>query len=295
MASDIFAQSRDTCLATGHYVGNVRLTRGQFAPLLGPINGGANPIERVASLLYGDSAATLNFMLSGLDASKDQSYFLYRLYDKPKNLTRYVFPLSEMTKSDVRRIASKAGLNIANKPDSQGICFIGKIKLADFIKKHVKARQGDVVNRKGERIGTHSGVQFYTVGQRHGFMINSYSGSPLYIVGKIPDENILIAGNRSDAYVSKFIISDFSFPYGIEKFLEEFNNLNLSVRVRNLGKKIPCKVTSISDSTENTKSFQVHLSVPEFGVAPGQSAVFYIERLMLGGGIIESIDFPYKK
>jgi tRNA-specific 2-thiouridylase len=225
---------------------------------------------------------------------------MYGLYDKTENSHRYVFPLSDMKKSDVRRLAADAGLDVASKPDSQGICFIGDIKIREFIQNHIKAHSGIVTDLAGNEIGSHAGVQFYTIGQRHGFKITSYTGDPRYIVSKNIKENVLVVGTRSEASSREFIISDCSFPYSIEDYLEKFNDLGLSVRLRNLGRKIPCRVISVEPevigdqklvSLENKKSsrnFRVVLSNPEFGVSAGQSAVFYLGRLMIGGGVISS-------
>lgn len=287
MAYDIFAKYPEAYLATGHYVGGRVLDADTFSSLISHSTGGQGALKRVISLLYKGNTQGLYFLLSGKDSTKDQSYFLYRLYDKTENIDKYVFPLAELSKAEVRKLAGDLGLNVATKPDSQGICFVGDVKIREFISKHVKSAPGAVVNTSGEVIGKHTGIQSYTIGQRHGFDISRYSGEPLYIADKILDKNVLVVGTRADASIDKFIISNVSFPYNIDKYIEEFNNLGLSVRIRNLGKKIPCRITQINGSKNSDKKFEVKLDHPEFGVAPGQSAVFYIDRLMLGGGVIE--------
>jgi tRNA-specific 2-thiouridylase len=294
MANEVFKLSQDAYLATGHYVGSSSLAKSQLISLLGNSSKSRLAIDEISGLIYSDSSVCRTFLLSGKDVMKDQSYFLYRIYDKTENLDRYIFPLSEMTKQEVRSLAQNIGIDIANKPDSQGICFIGDIKLREFIKDHVKALEGKVVDVAGNTIGAHSGIQFYTIGQRHGFKIDSYKGEPLYIVDKILDQNILVVGNREQASSNRFIISELCFPYNIENFLDKFNEVGLTVRVRNLGKKIPCKVREIFPDNYKVgnknldKKYEVELLEPEFGVSPGQSAVFYVDRLMLGGGVIES-------
>lgn len=285
MATDLFRAGGDTCLATGHYVANLRLSTDEFRSHLIGGTGDPSAIDSLISSIYKGKTNRLNFLASGKDDLKDQSYFLYRLYDKSGDLLRYVFPLSEMTKAEVRALASKHKLAVAEKPDSQGICFVGDIKLREFIKSHVSNEPGDVVDINGEVIGSHNGVSFYTIGQRHGFKIKKYSPEPLYIVDKIFDKNVLVVGPRALAYTDRFTISELSFPYGIEGLLPSFSEFGLSVRVRNLGRKILCEVRA---SSSDTKSFEVILSDSEFGVAPGQSAVFYIGRIMLGGGVIQS-------
>jgi tRNA-specific 2-thiouridylase len=131
-------------------------------------------------------------LLKGKDSSKDQSYFLYRL--DQAQLSRSVFPLSEITKKQVRDQAKEAGLKTYNRPDSQGICFIGQIDVRKFLQQRIKPHKGKVVSMNGEEIGTHDGVWFYTIGQRHGFEVTKYYGLPLYVVGKNVAQNKLIVG-----------------------------------------------------------------------------------------------------
>ncbi len=288
MANDIFELSKENYLATGHYVGRVDLGHNELAAYLLASNFTKPAIDKISGLISDPNDMRRTFLFSGKDDTKDQSYFLYRLYDKTENLGRYIFPLSELTKREVRDLARSIGIDVAGKPDSQGICFIGDVKLREFIKDHVKGVEGDVVDLHGNVIGKHSGIQLYTIGQRHGFTIYAYSGRPYYIVEKILDKNILVVGNREDASTTKFNISNLCFPHYIDNFLEEFNNGDLTVRVRNLGRKIKCKVKLITEKDSAEKKYEVELSEPEFGVSAGQSAVFYLGRLMLGGGVIES-------
>lgn len=224
------------------------------------------------------------FICSSSDKSKDQSYFLYRLYSNPQLLSSIIFPIGGYTKSEVRGMAKLHVPFLAEKPDSQGICFVGSVKMRDFLKEHVKALPGNVIDTKGGVIGSHSGVQYYTIGQRHGFHLSTYKGQPLYVLSKDIKENTLTVAPRGSLYVESFELCDLVLHKGVRDSIQKYSNEDysqgLQVRIRNLGKKIPCKVKFTKNGCAVT------LAEKEFGVAPGQSAVFYLEDLMLGGGVI---------
>ena len=209
------------------------------------------------------------------DISKDQTYFLYRLdYQK---LSKIIFPLGELLKSEVKEIAFQNNLKNFNKPESMGICFIGKVNVKDFLRRRIKEKTGNVLNLKGEVIGKHKGVPFYTIGQRHGFEIYKYTGEPVYIISKNAEDNTLIVGNEEEAKISVFNVMELSF------INENLNGkLELLVRIRHLGELHSALVTFEKDSAK------VGLKNKVFGVAPGQSCVFYSPNgCVLGGGIIE--------
>lgn len=208
------------------------------------------------------------------DNSKDQTYFLYRLdYSK---LDKIMFPLGDLLKDEVKEIAFQNNLKNFNKPESMGICFIGKINVRDFLKRRLKEKTGNVLNLNGEVIGRHKGVPFYTIGQRHGFEIFKYTGTPLYIISKNAPDNTLVVGNEEEAKKDSFEVSEISF---INEELEGI--VKLCVRIRHLGDLYPAEVTF------NKKIAKVALRQRVFGIAPGQSCVFYSENnQVLGGGII---------
>lgn len=210
----------------------------------------------------------------GADDSKDQSYFLYLLGQK--ELSKTIFPLGEITKSDVRKIAKEIGLHTYDKRDSVGICFIGEVDIKDFLSKRIKMHKGVVVDTKGKVMGTHDGAEFYTIGQRHGFEINKYVGLPLYVVDKNVEKNELIVGFAGDANKDSFIVTDSHWVSGKEPDFP----LECDVRIRHLGELFEATV----DKKKN--SLEVKLHDPIFGVAPGQSAVFYANSKLLGGGVI---------
>lgn len=213
-----------------------------------------------------------NRLASGLDKKKDQSYFLYKISCLENVLNDCLFPVGEMTKVQVREYARKLNLPNMNRPDSQGLCFIGDVNMRQFLSSYISKTNGTVVSSNGGLIGEHIGLSFYTFGQRHGFTINKHHPDPLYVIGKSIKDNVLIVGNRSEAYSKCFVVFDLIF---IDKYLGS----DLSVRVRNLGKNIPCTLNSGN----------VDLKVPEFGIAPGQSAVFYHKDIVVGGGTISEI------
>lgn len=208
------------------------------------------------------------------DVSKDQTYFLYRLTSE--KLSKILFPLGDLLKSEVKEIAFQNNLKNFNKPESMGICFIGKINVRDFLRRRIKEKVGQVFNLKGEVIGKHKGVPFYTIGQRHGFEIFKYTGEPVYVLSKNAETNSLIVGSEEEAKLNYFEVSEISF---INE--ELVGNYGLKVRIRHLGDLLDAEVTFLE------KKSQVSLEEKVFGVAPGQSCVFYTnDGILLGGGII---------
>ena len=255
-------------------------------------------------------------LLKGVDESKDQSYFLYRLTQD--QLAKSLFPVGEMKKSEVRKIAQEQKLVVAEKAESMGICFVGEVDINKFLKREIEPKQGEVILKStGEVIGTHEGVWFYTIGQRHGFEIKKYVGLPLYVVGKNVDQNQLIVGFYNDCLRDSFTVSDSHFIVGDFKGIGKVEEISprgfaCDVRIRHLGQLYKAQVIASSacvesngitlcgDSlwTSNASSsslrfalvdesvYIVKLEQPAFGVAPGQSAVFYLGDEVLGGGII---------
>lgn len=219
-------------------------------------------------------------LLKGVDEGKDQSYFLYRL--NQMQLSKVLFPLGELTKGEVRDLAKKAGLSTYDRPDSQGICFIGKVDVREFLEQRIKPKKGKVYHTDGIEIGEHDGVWFYTIGQRHGFKVKKYYGLPLYVIDKNVKENKLIVGFVKDVNKKEFEIEDLHWVSGEEP--DEFKKgqpLPCQVRIRHLGNMHGANLTK----GDNSK-VKVVMDDPSFGVAPGQSAVVHKSDLVLGGGII---------
>ena len=228
-------------------------------------------------------------LLKGVDDSKDQSYFLYRLTQD--QLAKTLFPLGGMKKSEVRKIAKEQRLVVADKAESMGICFVGEVDINMFLKERIQPKEGELILKStGEVIGRHEGVWFYTIGQRHGFELTKYVGLPLYVVGKDVDQNRLIVGYYNDCLVDRFEVIDTCFISN-DPLLADSGNIpqetfgdrfTCDVRIRHLGQLYDATVTK---STPDVWS--VLLNQPAFGVASGQSAVFYQGDEVLGGGIIE--------
>jgi tRNA-uridine 2-sulfurtransferase len=217
-------------------------------------------------------------LLKGKDPSKDQSYFLYLL--DQKHLSNVLFPLGDLKKTQVRKMAKENKLPSAARPDSMGICFIGEVNIKEFLEKRIKHVPGKVLDTKGNMIGKHDGVWFFTIGQRHGFKLDKYSASPMYVIDKNPDRNELIVGKEKDTYRKSFKVGDVHW-IGNKNFLNKKESFDCEVRIRHLGKMFKAKVK------KNSGTFEINLEKPVFGVAPGQSCVFYQGDVVLGGGIIQ--------
>lgn len=236
-------------------------------------------------------------LLRGVDDSKDQSYFLYRLTQD--QLAKTLFPLGGMKKSEVRQIAEEQKLVVANKAESMGICFVGEVDINKFLKERIQPREGELILKStGEVIGRHEGVWFYTIGQRHGFEVTKYVGLPLYVVGKDVDQNRLIVGYYNDCLVGEFQVIDAHFisnnlsliDSGTSPTANTCDHFTCEVRIRHLGQLYPARVSWTTKDALDVglagDGFVVKLEQPAFGVAPGQSAVFYQGDMVLGGGII---------
>ncbi len=213
-------------------------------------------------------------LLRGADESKDQSYFLYGLNER--QLEHILFPVGEFRKATVRSLARKFGLPNYSRRESMGVCFIGPIPIAKFLRQNLPIRRGAVVNTKGEVVGEHDGAWFFTEGQRHGFKIFNPTGLPLYVVGKDVPSNTLVVGRGKEAEVREFLIGE---PHWISRSYRTSKLPGLQVRIRHLGELLPARLLGR----------RVVLREPVFGVAPGQSAVFYKQNEVLGGAIIKSL------
>ena len=208
-------------------------------------------------------------MARPVDAAKDQTYVLWPV---PKGLlSRTVFPLGEYRKEEVRRIARERGLAVANTPESQDICFIPDGNYRGFIRKKVAAEPGEIVDAGGRTLGQHAGVVDFTVGQRRGIGISA--PTPLYVTEVRPAQKQVVVGLKKDLEVREVRVGDLNW------FLDPSEAE--SVQVRYNGHPVPCEVTSADEG-----EWVARLSEPVFGVAPGQSAVFYKGDRVVGGGVV---------
>jgi tRNA-specific 2-thiouridylase len=216
-------------------------------------------------------------LLKGADEGKDQSYFLYRLGQE--QLKHTLFPLGELHKPEVRKLAKDKMLPSYKRPESMGICFIGEVDIKEFLKQRIEEKKGKVVTSAGEEVGDHDGVSFLTIGQRHGFRLKKYFGDPMYVIAKDAETNTLTVGTHDEALRDTFDVTDLSWV-GRDP-LTAGDEISCDLRIRHLGKLTPCVVKKSGDGF-----LEVRNSSRVFGVAPGQSAVFYKDNEVLGGGII---------
>lgn len=218
-------------------------------------------------------------LLKAKDEFKDQTYFLYSL--NQKILSKTLFPIGDYLKKEVREIARENKLFNANKKDSQGICFIGKVSMRDFLKKYIKITPGEIINTKGKKLGAHIGLSFYTIGQREGLAIAT-GGGPYYVAKKDFQRNALIVvNNRNDPllYDNNLVVKDINWISGRQpKF-----PFNCYIRIRHQGDLIKGKILQF----ENQKnSVIIKFEKPLWAPAQGQAAVFYKGTNVIGGGII---------
>ena len=218
------------------------------------------------------------FLVIPKDEHKDQTYFLYRL--KQAQLKHLLFPLGDLTKEEVRKMAKKRGLHNFAKKDSYGICFVGDVELRKFLISRLGEKQGEVLDSQGKVVGEHSGHWFFTIGQRHGWekaVKNKSTFSPrLYVIDKDEKKNQVVIGTKKEAERKEFFIKE---VHWIDK-----QSIKCLVRIRHRGKLLNCRLKK-----QKNNRLKVILDKPAFGIAPGQSAVFYSQDknyLVLGGGVI---------
>lgn len=236
----------------------------------------------VASGHYADSRrdAAGAHLLRAVDAGKDQTYFLCRLTQE--QLRPALFPLGDLLKTDVRRIALELGLPNHARKDSTGICFIGERRFAEFLARYLQAPEGDICTPEGQLIGRHRGLMFYTLGQRQGLGIGGVEGadeSPWYVVAKDRARNRLIAAQGIDhpLLLSRSLLTE--APHWILQPPAPGEPLLARIRHRQ-----PLQPAIIVRS--GADELEVHFETPQRAVTPGQSIVFYRDRECLGGAVI---------
>jgi tRNA-uridine 2-sulfurtransferase len=231
-------------------------------------------------------ATGLHELLKGLDPSKDQSYFLHRLTQA--QLAKTLFPVGELHKTEVRRIAADIGLPNAKKKDSTGICFIGERPFRDFLNRYISKEPGPIRDEKGRQIGEHVGLSFYTIGQRQGLGIGGVKEkgaqrgggehSPWYVARKDMTKNTLwvVQGHDHPWLLSSALqADDVSWCAGTAPSNSTYGNKS---RYRQLD--AVCSFEAL------TNGFALQFPQPQWAVTPGQSAVMYDGEVCLGGGVI---------
>ena len=246
---DLFKYAQDLkadALVTGHYVSRVQT------------NGLAN-------------------MYRAKDYNRDQTYFLFGTTQEQLNYLR--FPLGELAKLETRNIAKKLGLNVAEKPDSQDICFVPNGDYSSVIKKFrpESFKKGKIIDIKGNEIGEHEGIINYTIGQRKGIKISN--DKPLYVINIDSDKNTIIVGNKENLVIKEIQLRELNLLAPKKEFDKIVN-----VKVRSTGKLLKAKINLLNNSAK------VEILDKETGISPGQACVFYSKDKfgdkVLGGGWI---------
>lgn len=230
-----------------------------------------------ARVVYRDGEYQL---LRGLDANKDQTYFLNQLGQA--QLSKVLFPIGELQKSKVREIAKEAGLATAGKKDSTGICFIGERNFKQFLSNYLPAQPGKMQTLDGEVKGTHDGLMYYTIGQRHGLGIGG-SGEPWFVVGKNVKENILYVAQGFDnelLYSDAIVATNVNWVSG----RKPSEPIACTAKFRYRQPDVPVTVEMIDETTARV-SFEQRVRA----VTPGQAVVFYNGEQCLGGGTIDQV------
>src|SRR5213075_1098533 len=216
-------------------------------------------------------------LLRGKDAAKDQSYFLHRL--NQVQLARVLFPVGELEKSEVRRIALEAGLPNHAKKDSTGICFIGERPFREFLNRYLPKAPGPMVDDKGRAIGEHIGLAFYTIGQRKGIGIGG-AGEPWYVAGKDLAANklIVVQGHDHPLLMKRSLAADETSWIAGAPPAERSQH---TAKTRYRQADAPCTLSRVLES-----EIRVDFAAPQWAVTPGQSVVLYDGEACLGGGVI---------
>lgn len=221
-------------------------------------------------------------LLRGLDSNKDQSYFLYTL--SHEHIAQTLFPVGDIAKPEVRRIAEEQGLVTAGKKDSTGICFIGERKFKDFLQQYLPAQPGPIVTVDGQQVGEHEGLMYHTIGQRKGLHIGGLadaSDQPWYVVDKdVANNHLIVAqGKHHRRLFSRGLVA--GQLHWVNREIPN-GDFRCVVKTRYRQDDIPCRVI-----VRNPEQIEVLFDEPVAAVTPGQSAVFYQGDVCLGGGIIE--------
>ncbi len=251
-------------IATGHYARHIiieseAMPRGPSRARLG---------EASPRLVSPHQLAT------GIDHEKDQSYFLSRITGE--QLARTIFPVGELTKTQVRKIAAKIGLHIADKEGTSGICFIGERNFEAFIKDRVPSKPGPVITPDGKVVGEHRGLPFYTVGQRHGF--GGGGGEPYYVAKKIVETNTLVVARAYDPALFHTKIKAIDAHWINEPPILP---ITCQVRLRYRQSLQSCTVKTGADDR-----LLIVFDEPQKAVTPGQYAAFYDGNICLGSAVI---------
>ena len=229
-----------------------------------------------ARVIHEDGKHTL---LRGVDNNKDQTYFLCQL--SQAQISKALFPIGHLEKTEVRKIAIENNLNVAKKKDSTGVCFIGERNFKEFLKNYILAKPGNMCTLDGKVVGQHDGIMYYTIGQRHGLGIGG-PGEAWFVIGKRPKDNVLLVGQGDD---QEYLFSNRCIVIGVNWMHEKFDGVKeCTAKFRYRQKDVNVKVKFISNDT-----LEVIYDEKSKAVTPGQAAVFYDSDVVLGGGTIDQV------
>lgn len=233
-----------------------------------------------------DHSNDKSVLLRGADNNKDQTYFLCQISQDA--LRQTLFPIGHLKKPEVRKIADEYGLNVANKKDSTGICFIGERNFRQFLQNYLPAKNGKIMDiDTHEIVGDHQGVMYYTIGQRKGMGIGGNHG-PYFVVGKDVEKNILYVSCEDD---TKWLYSDSCLVSGVNWFsgIRPQGELACTAKFRYRQPDQSVRIRFIDETTVFVICDPMSKSV-----TPGQEAVFYLNEECLGGGVIENVFYQGK-
>ena len=266
-------------VATGHYARIVRLreTEPEQEPKSKSVSGsGPAPEQEQEQEQKQEPAPERYAVMAALDARKDQSYMLAMLTQE--QLSRIVFPLGAMTKAEVRIIATDLGLEVADKPESQDVCFIDGDYRPFLHARGFTDVPGPIVNGRGKVLGHHEGLSNYTVGQRKGIGVSG--PEPYYVVGKRVEDHALVVGCASEAKISAVVVENANWQ-AVPSLAKPCEAM---VKLRYRSAPAACVIEPLGNG-----HVLVRLRSPQPTTAPGQYAVFYMGATVLGGGMIEEV------
>lgn len=262
-------------IATGHYVVNERVN--SFREATGV---GARPSEELSEGRDKELREKLFTLKCSPDKSKDQSYFLWTLTQE--DLNHVIFPIGNLHKTEVRKLAKKYKIPVATKKDSQGVCFLGPLDMKDFLKHYIESKKGDVINEEGEIIGTHDGAVFFTLGERHGFNIfkNKDDSKPFYVISKDIEKNTITVSASSKNSEKEFFGSQINI-ININWIIIPERDKSYSAQIRYHGELLDCKVNCLGKT-----SAEINFN-KDILVDSGQSIVVYDGDICMGGGVVK--------
>lgn len=218
----------------------------------------------------------LHYLLKAVDETKDQSYFLYRL--NQSQLSRSLFPLGDLRKSEVRRLAHEAGLPTAAKKDSTGICFIGERPFREFLQRYLPTEPGAMVTPEGRHVGEHMGLMYYTLGQRKGLGIGG-QGEPWFVAAKdMPGNRLIVVQGHEHPLLLKHTLSMTDLSWTLDQ-APTAGSYSAKNRYR-----MPDAACTLA--TPNDGNAELYFPEAQWAITPGQSAVLYQGDICLGGGVI---------